>query len=87
MGRGVACLLAGGREGLVTGDQPSCDCMRTLVEVIDIVRAKMAWGRLLLAGLCYCRDNFPAFYCMSHVDLCRYIDRTSSFMIKIRLLS
>ena len=36
-------------EGLVTGDPPSCDCMRTFVEVIDIVRAKMAWVEELLA--------------------------------------
>ena len=50
MGGGVACLLAGGRESLVTGDQPSSDCMRTLVEVIDIVRAKMAWGSYCFGG-------------------------------------
>ena len=87
MGRGVACLLAGGRESFVTGDQPSYDCKRTFVGVIDIIRAKMAWADCFGRACVLLLGQFPALKCMSHMDLCRYIDRTSLFMIKIRLLS
>ena len=44
MGRVGACLVAaGGRRDRFMGDLTSCNCMRTLVGVIDIIRAKMAW--------------------------------------------